>query len=248
MVLATPISKELQSRAAECEHYRRDWVLLVFGALDADLKEKMGLHLRDCADCAADFIESAEVADAIITVAPDEVTPVIETLVAQRSVARSQRRSFRLPAPPPYVPWLLVAACIVCLILVGRQRDALLGEHAAFEYLTSHDVGHLDLRSVHPDLRQASGHALWSPDSGLLFVADRLPSPPPGKCYQLWLLRRSHPSVASAGIVRVTPDGQAVLFLPPGEPLRDLTGLVLTDEPSGGSMSSRGQRLLVGNR
>jgi hypothetical protein len=247
-VSRTPISEEIQSRAADCDQYRHDWVLLVFGALDADLKEEMSLHLRQCPECAADFMDSGEVADAIITVAPDEVTPVIETLVAQRSAARSRRWSFRLPAPPPFVPWLLVAVCIVCLVLVSRQRDALLGEHVALEYFASHEVGHVDLRSVHSAWREASGHAVWSPDSGLLFVADHLPAPPPDKCYQLWLLRRSHPTVASAGVVRVGADGRGVLFLPPGEPLRDLTGLLLTDEPAGGSIAARGQRLLEGIR
>jgi hypothetical protein len=234
-------------RAAPCGQYRRDWVLLAIGAVEPDLQEAMSVHLRECADCASSFIESEEVADAISTLVPDGVTPVLETLVAERA-ALVRRRAFRLPAPPAFVPWLLVAASAVCLLLVGHERDALLGDRAASQYFTSHDVGHVDLKSVHPELPEAAAHAVWSPESGLLFVADHLPVPPQDKCYQLWLLRRSHPPVSSAGMVRVGADGRAVLFVPPGEPLRDVTGLALTDEPAGGSVSSRGEKLLVGTR
>ena len=57
----------------------------------------------------------------------------------------------------------------------------------AVEILTAGDMRRIDL-SAGDAAREALGRAYFSPTKGLLIVADKLPEPPVGRIYQVWLI------------------------------------------------------------
>ena len=112
--------------------------------------------------------------------------------------------------------------------------------------LQSASLQQIDLRSVDAQGGHATARALYSPQGGLLVVADALPKLPEQKCYQVWLIKKSGPAITSAGLMTLQDDGKGMLFAPPSPELAEVTALAITDEPAGGSVSARGKKLLFG--
>ncbi len=114
--------------------------------------------------------------------------------------------------------------------------------------LRSGPVQEIELRAVDPAAGKASARVLYSPQGGLLLIADSLPRLDHEKCYQLWLIRKGAPAILSAGLLQTSDDGRGFLLAQPTNDLAQLTGLAITDEPKGGSVSARGHKLLFGAR
>jgi predicted RNase H-like nuclease (RuvC/YqgF family) len=112
--------------------------------------------------------------------------------------------------------------------------------------LESGALQQIELRGVDPGAGHAAARAIYSPTGGLLLVASSLPKLEHEKCYQLWLIRKGAPAILSAGLLETSTDGRGFLYAPPGNQLAQLTGLAITDEPKGGSVSARGHKLLFG--
>ncbi|MFZ1130432.1 MAG: anti-sigma factor [Terriglobales bacterium] len=112
--------------------------------------------------------------------------------------------------------------------------------------LQSGSIQQVDLRAVDPSAGKAYARVLYSPQGGLLLVATSLPKLDHEKCYQLWLIRKGAPAILSGGLLQTSDDGRGFLFAPPTNDLAQLTGLAITDEPKGGSVSARGHKLLFG--
>jgi anti-sigma-K factor RskA len=112
--------------------------------------------------------------------------------------------------------------------------------------LQSASLQQISLRSVDPKGGHATARALYSPQGGLLLVADALPKLPGQKCYQLWLIKKGAPAILSGGLITLQDDGKGVLFAPPSSDLAEVTALAITDEPAGGSVAARGRKLLFG--
>jgi anti-sigma-K factor RskA len=92
----------------------------------------------------------------------------------------------------------------------------------------------------------AEGHAFVAEGSRVVFYASKLPALPPGRVYQLWLLRGTGPAVVSGGVFRASGDRQLVEFSDPAL-VRSIRGLAVTDEPEGGSPKPTGAKFLVGS-
>jgi anti-sigma-K factor RskA len=112
--------------------------------------------------------------------------------------------------------------------------------------MQSSSLQEISLRGVIPQAGKATARALYSPQGGLLLLADSLPRLPDQKCYQLWLIRKGSPSITSGGLITLQEGGKGILFAPPSTELAQVTALAITDEPAGGSVSSRGKKLLFG--
>ena len=76
----------------------------------------------------------------------------------------------------------------------------------------------------------------------MVFYASNLPALPPGRTYQLWLLRGRKPAIASGG----TFAGDGFVEVEDKTLISDLRGLAVTEEPSGGSAGPTGHKILVG--
>ncbi len=169
--------------------------------------------------------------------------------------------------------WLAIAAAAVLvlggMLAVSQQRAARLADELrrvdaeaerlvaeaatvagqadlAVAILTAPDMRRIDLQGF--DLsRDATARAYWSGTKGLLIVADRLPVPPPGRTYQVWLIRDGTPAPVSAGLI----DGHAgrgmLIVAPPGGATGRSVTVAVTDEPDGGLPAPSGSKHLVGS-
>ena len=77
--------------------------------------------------------------------------------------------------------------------IVASQADL------AVAILTAPDMRQIALQGFDRS-RDAAARAYWSGTKGLLIVADRLPVPPPGRLYQVWLIGSGTPSPVSAAV------------------------------------------------
>jgi hypothetical protein len=104
----------------------------------------------------------------------------------------------------------------------------------------------VELRGVDPGAGKATAVAFYAPDRGLMVLARSLPQLDQEKCYQLWSIHKAGPAILSVGLLKTDASGSGFLYAPPSQELRQLTGLAITDEPKGGSLSARGHKLLFG--
>jgi anti-sigma-K factor RskA len=171
-------------------------------------------------------------------------------------------------------PWLALAATTVLVlgaslwINLQRNRDlqqalrsadtayddlqARVGQNElqadlAVSILTSPDMKRIDLEGFEAS-RNAVARAYWSPAKGLLIVADRLPAPPPGRVYQVWLIGSSSAGPVSAGLLDDPQSGRGMLLVPaPAGVSGDTVTVAVTDEPPGGLPSPTGGKHLAGS-
>jgi anti-sigma-K factor RskA len=128
-----------------------------------------------------------------------------------------------------------------------RQLASLRGaserQLSALTVLTAPDVARIDLAGQ-PVAPSASARAFWSRARGMVFEASRLPPPPPGRTYQLWVVTANAP--VSAGLIEPDPSGNvhAVIATPPDIP--DPVAVAVTLEPAGGVPAPTGEKYLVG--
>ena len=129
--------------------------------------------------------------------------------------------------------------------LQGRLNDYAAQADMAVSILTASDMRRIELAGG--DGRQPSAaRAYWSPTRGLLVAADRLPVPPPGRVYQVWLIGGGPP--VSAGLLGSPTSGRGMLIAPPpggitGGPVT----IAVTDEPPGGLSAPTGGKHLIGS-
>jgi hypothetical protein len=112
--------------------------------------------------------------------------------------------------------------------------------------LESTSLHQLPLKPVNALAGEANARVVWDDDRGLMLLANNLPELPDKRVFQLWILRKGTPSIVSAGVVQVDSRGRGTVFVPPGADLNAMAGVVVTDEPAGGSVSSRGSQVLLG--
>jgi hypothetical protein len=92
----------------------------------------------------------------------------------------------------------------------------------------------------------AMANALIDERSKLMFYAWNLPALPPGKTFQVWLIRGRGPAIVSAGTFNGGVGEGAVLQFNRADLLADITGVAVTEEPAGGSPLPTGHKLLIG--
>ena len=115
----------------------------------------------------------------------------------------------------------------------------------ALSILTAGDMREIPLTGS-DDSAAVAARAYLSPARGLLLVADRLPEPPPGRVYQVWVIEGEQRT--SAGLLPREPAGRGMLIVTPPRP--DIGGSVtvaVTDEPPGGLPKPSGTIRLAGS-
>lgn len=193
---------------------------------------------------------------------------------ADVSGARRDRRTWGGARPLRQAQgWLAAAAAIVILVLGGalylsvergrriasglqraesdatdlqRRLDDFAGQtDLALSILTAGDMRRIDLAGSDAS-RNSAARAYWSPTRGLLVVADRLPVPPPGRIYQVWIIGGGGP--VSAGLLGAQRTGRGMLVAPPpgGVSSGPIT-IAVTDEPPGGLPSPTGMKHFIGS-
>lgn len=131
--------------------------------------------------------------------------------------------------------------------LQGRLNDYAAQADMALAILTAGDMRRIDLAGGDGTQPSAStARAYWSPTRGLLVAADRLPVPPPGRVYQVWLIGGGAP--VSAGLLGSPTSGRGMLIAPPPQGIAaGPVTVAVTDEPPGGLSAPTGAKHLVGS-
>lgn len=238
------------------------------GHLSADERREVDAHLSQCAACTAELREYALLMDAIArTPEPAAPPPALRGRVLEQ---------FRAPVPgrPAHRPadrrlWSLAAAAVLVMglgatlyVAAQRRTDAALRATIAdLERRLEDFAGQTDLAVsilTAPDMQPvamegldraaaSAARAYWSRTRGLLIVADRLPAPPPGRVYQVWIIGEGV-SPASAGLLGAPGMGRGMLIAAPPSGLTPGTVTVaVTDEPPGGLPAPTGAMHLRGS-
>jgi anti-sigma-K factor RskA len=225
------------------------WLL---GALPEDEAEGFRAHLESCAECRADA-ESLRVAvDALpASVAPMRPPPELKgrlMAVVEREAsllqaagpdadrATESRRRRRFPRLSGLTLRPAMATGLVLLLLVIGGGAALLGR-------TAFDQGSRTIVArVNPELKGSRASLEVEGDRARL-VGTKLPPPPAGHVYQVWLDRGGKAPEATSALFSTRRDGTASVDVPGS--LEGVRAVMVTDEPSGGSSKPTGRIILT---
>jgi hypothetical protein len=226
------------------------WLL---GALPEDDAEGFRAHLAECADCRADA-ESLRVAvDALPASAPPALPPpalkgrVMAIVEREASLleaagpeadraAPQRRRRRRLPQLAGLTLRPALATALVLLLLAVGGGAALLGREALDQ-----DARVVAAR-VDPELGGARASLEVDGDRARL-VGRRLPAPPAGRVYQVWLDRGGAAPEPTSALFSTRRDGSASVDVPGS--LEGVRAVMVTDEPAGGSAKPTGRIILT---
>jgi hypothetical protein len=107
--------------------------------------------------------------------------------------------------------------------------------------LAAPDLYRFDLEADSP---RVAAQVLWSRSQGVAFSASRLPAPPPGQTYQLWLLTPTR--TTSVGLITPDANGRAsAIFDPIAHLPRPIVRAVMTVEPAAGAAQPTGNPYLA---
>jgi hypothetical protein len=225
------VAEDVTADVAERE--RREWQAAVASAAVA--RDAARDAVVDLQRQLADARREVELARTSTATLPAPVTPAAASTGDGR-VAVLQAEVTRLAAD-------------VARLDAELQRQTATGRRYAVALQTAIEprATRLALRAVDPAAGRAVATATVTADGRLVVAARDLPALPPGKCYQLWVIRRDSPVIASAGVVDVNSRGEVLHAVQVGTSGGPITGVALTDEPIGGSVESRGRKLLFGS-
>jgi anti-sigma-K factor RskA len=98
-----------------------------------------------------------------------------------------------------------------------------------------------------PHLKAPEGHTIYSSLTGkLIFTAANMPTPPPGKAYELWVLPATGKAPIPAGVFTPDPKGNAAVIFPPLPTGVEASGFGVTVENAAGSAAPTSAIILSG--
>jgi anti-sigma-K factor RskA len=214
-----------------------DAAAYVLGALSPREADDYRQHLAICARCHEEFAALAPVADALASAVPQLPVPADLRRRVMRGVAESphgnaermHQRGWK-PSTFPIRGIALVAgvatACIALLLALALPPG-----HENPRVVTARVMGSAGAAQ----LRISHNHAE--------LVVSRLPPPPAGRIYEVWLRRGSTAPAPTSALFSVTTGGAATVDVP-GD-LRGVSQILVTQEPAGGTRVSTHRPLIV---
>ena len=217
----------------------------LLGEFDGGACTVLEAHLARCPRCRMEYDRQAEVLGRLGTLAAPAAPPpeLRDRVLAQLDETAEPRPVFRQPVRP--VRWmrpLLVAAAVIVLVMGGslaylyRDLDQTRAALAAERSRDAEARGILAEPSATIPLVAGSGADAYgtlylAPDgSQAVMVIDKIPPPPTGRVYQVWLVQNGQRT--SAGLFTVGGDSRTQLLLNAPKPLRSYQSLGITVEPA----------------
>lgn len=220
-------------------------------ALPAGERAGFEAHLAQCAACRADE-ELLTVARDALPASPAQLDPppelkdrIMRVVNAEAELLRAAGpEADRPPAPAaaerrrfawwPFRPALAVAATFA-LLLAGGVTGVL---------LRGGDGGGGDTRTLQAQVAAPDATAQLQIDGGRTrLVARRLPAPPSGRVYQVWLKRPGQDPEPTDALFRTRRDGSASVDVPGS--VDGVEAVLVTDEPDGGSPAPTRKPIIV---
>jgi anti-sigma-K factor RskA len=236
-----------------CAHHD-DAGSYVLRALPDDEHERFEMHLATCEACRSEVADLQMAADTLPLAAvqvgpPPELKERIMSVVRseaellnaagargdepQADPARSRRRRWRWPVlslrplPAALAASVLVAAGVVGGVVLSGGGD------------TSTVTGTVRIASA-PTARAS----LQLSDDATKLEVRRMPPPPSGKVYQVWLKRPNRDPAPTTALFRTDANGSADVEIQRGR-LKGVEQVLVTAEPDGGSMAPTSDPVIV---
>jgi anti-sigma-K factor RskA len=236
-----------------CTH-RDDVGSYVLRALPDDEVERFEAHLATCEDCRREVADLQVAADtlplAAVQVGPppelrDRIMAVVrseaellgaaearaeEATVAAPAKAPRRRRRWSLSLRP--LPAALAASALVAAGIIGGV------------VLTGGDNAKTITGTVQIASAPAARASLQLSDDATKLQVRRMPPPPDGKVYQVWLKRPNQDPAPTTALFRTDPNGNADVEIQRGR-LKGVDQVLVTAEPDGGSMTPTSDPVIV---
>jgi anti-sigma-K factor RskA len=238
------------------EDYKEMIPARALSALDAAEERELNEHLENCSECRKELEEWQATAATLAVVAdPVEPSPKVREriltevrrelstpeLIPFRATSRNIWKSFGSLGAMAAV--VIFTALIVGLVVLWRQNSALNEELARarefVEVATTPGARVSELKGV--DLGSGATATLAYDKTGhAVLIADKLPSVPKGKAYQLWFIVGKNPPMPGKTF---SPDsaGKGVLKDQMPKEALDSAIFAITVEPQGGVPLPTGQ-------
>jgi anti-sigma factor RsiW len=216
--------------AANGRHCGEDVAAYVLGALEPDEAEAFRRHIADCADCREEVAAFEQVTEALPAASMDYEVPK----GLRRRVMREVRATPKPGAPKRAVPVLRPRAslawggALAALIVAVIVAVALSSGGSSGTRTIEASVGSAELRI-------AGGH-------GDLIV-QRLPRPPAGRIYEMWVQRGNTAPAPTGTLFSTTANGTASVGVPGS--LHGVSAVMVTQEPAGGSLAPTSAPVIV---
>jgi anti-sigma-K factor RskA len=236
--------------AADHDRWTESVAPYLLGALPDGELETFEAHLAHCADCR----EELDALLPAVRALPNSVEPMAPPpALKARIMAEVQREASLLAAAGPAADEPPAAARRRRLPRFSMPRLATVAAAAALLFVgVAIGFGVSQLGSDGPKTVQASVDARLAPAAGAevemtdkeaTLVAHGLPPAPTGRVYQVWLKRAGQAPEATSALFLPASDGTATATVT--GPLDDVTEVMVTDEPMGGSKVPSREPFLV---
>ena len=227
------------------------------GALDADARGPFEAHLATCPECRAELSAHREVVGWLALAAPparaaNDAALRARILQEARSV-RPISAGVRRRESARYLTWGAAAASLIFAAVVGQAWRRERGESERLADSLAEARADLAVRDstlaaffgpeVHVvSLSESAGspaaRVFWNHTRKVFIVtAFNIPTPPPGRTYQLWAIRKGKAPI-SMGTFDTDARGRATAMVPVPAEITDagfIDNCALTLEPEGGS-------------
>jgi anti-sigma-K factor RskA len=229
-----------------------DVAAYALGTLSAGDAASVRAHLRDCAECRAEYDALAPAAAAVGVSAEG---PVPKPALKERIMREVAPRSGPAIVWPAY---LVAAACFALAVALSLFNLSLIEQlHAAQSQLAQAQVRSSGLlhnlsseRSTVADLMDEGARRYDVPGGQIVSVHDRIyitmhdmPQPPKGKVYQAWTLPKGSKTMVPAQTFLPDAHGVAVVALP--VQAANTAAVAVSVEPDGGSKQPTSKPMVV---
>jgi anti-sigma-K factor RskA len=225
----------------------------VLHALPDDEHERFEAHLATCADCRREVADLQVAADTLPLAAvqvgpPPELRDRIMTIVrseAELLAAAGARADGPTDAPAAEAPrrrrrWSLSLRPLPAAIAASALAAGVIGGIVL--------TGGNDTKTVTGTVQIASAPAarasLQLSDDATKLEVRRMPPPPAGKVYQVWLKRPNQDPAPTTALFRTDRSGSADVEIQRGR-LKGVDQVLVTAEPDGGSMKPTSAPVIV---
>jgi anti-sigma-K factor RskA len=224
------------------------------GATDARECRAVESHLPSCDACRALLAQYRSLGDDLLYAVPAMAAPAGLTERMQRRLPAARPRAkpaswwdrLRMRPMAPALGAVILLLAITNLYWFGRMNR--LERQASQQASVFDSLANAPAIPLYADAAETWAQGVvYTPPGGqmALLCVYKMAALPPGKAYQLWLIRDGQRD--SGGVFQVTSDGFGLLVVRPTRPLREYRAVGITVEPGGGSPAPTSPRVLWGS-
>jgi anti-sigma-K factor RskA len=210
-----------------------DVAAYVLGALEPDEAEAFRRHIADCAACREEVAAFEQVTEALPAGAVYAVPKGLKRRVMHEVRAAPKSAPAKPTGPPARLEWAsrpllawsgALAAVLVAVIVAVALSSG--GSSGTRVIQASVGSAQLQIAGSHADL-----------------IVHRLPQPPAGRVYEMWVQRGNAQPVPTGTLFSTTSSGAASVGVPGS--LDGVSAVMVTQEPAGGSRAPTSAPVIV---